>query len=299
VALIAFQLFAIKAICMWCMAADVAALVAAAAAYWVAQHEPPSEPRGRRMLWAGVGVVAVTLPLVWAEAPERVALPAGLEALQVEGRINVVEFTDFECPYCRKLHPKLAELEKRHEGKLVLTRLMRPLKGHPGAEPAARAYLCASTEKQDAIAAALYEAPPAQLTTSGTVAIAGQVGLDTVAFARCLGSRETAAELERHNQMFIDSGLDAVPSTFVEDQLVRGFDEPRLSAAVRRAAAGGGQPGVEWMLALLGVLVVGVGWTSLKEPPRADEADEDDTADEDPGDDGATEDAAESGSDAV
>lgn len=266
-ALIGMQLWVVKAICKWCMTVDVSALVAAGAAWWLAREEPAPEGRGQRLLWGALGVVAVAVPMLWGDAPERKNLPAEIVALHVDDRVNIVEFTDFECPFCRQLHTKLTELESEHHGKLALTRLMRPLPGHPGADPAARAYLCTPVDKQDAIADQLYRAEPASLNRAHVSVIATELGVDPAPFQRCLDDPATQATLDQHAALFKTAGLQAVPATFIEDEYVKGADDVAIAHAVRRALSGGsGGPGVGYMLALLGVLLAGACWISLRAP---------------------------------
>ena len=266
--LIGLQLWVVKAVCQWCMAVDVSALVAAGAALWLARGEPMHETRGRRFLWAALAVFAVAVPMLWGDAPNRTKLPAAIVAPHVDDRVNIVNFTDFECPFCRMLHTKLTELEGEFHGKIALTRLMRPLPGHPGADPAARGYICTPEDKKDALAHKLYTTEAGKLNRAHVSVIATELGVDPAPFQRCLDSEETQATLDEHSKLFKEAGLKGVPATFVEDELIKGADVVALVRAVKRAAAGdgGGGPGVGYMLALLGIMFVGVAWISLRHP---------------------------------
>ena len=54
--------------------------------------------------------------------------------------ITIVEYTDFECPYCRQVHPVIVELFKRYGDRVRLVVKDMPLSIHPRAMPAARMF---------------------------------------------------------------------------------------------------------------------------------------------------------------
>src|SRR5215471_1852339 len=82
------------------------------------------------------------------------------------GQATVVEYVDFECPFCRRLDAVLGPLVAKHPGRVRVVRKHVPLtKIHPHAESAARASVCAEAQGQgDAMADALFRAPPSILT---------------------------------------------------------------------------------------------------------------------------------------
>ena len=54
--------------------------------------------------------------------------------------ITIVEYTDFECPYCRQEHPVIVELFKRYGDSVRLVVKEMPMPFHPRAMPAARMF---------------------------------------------------------------------------------------------------------------------------------------------------------------
>src|SRR6185436_13656384 len=89
------------------------ALVAAAAAFAHQTTETGPEhladPLGGRA-WGALLVLAIGAPLLWPLVKPAPPVPAVILAEYVPEKINVVEFADFECPYCRKLHPVLKQV---------------------------------------------------------------------------------------------------------------------------------------------------------------------------------------------
>jgi protein-disulfide isomerase len=259
--LIGMQLFWIGAICKWCMAVDVSAVVAAGAVWGLLKREPDAEPRMPRMVWGLAAVVGVAAPLLFGGAHGSVELPAGVTAKLVPGKVNIVTFTDFECPHCRNLHPVIDEVSKLHEGRIAVTRMMYPLKSHPGATPAAHAYVCTPEGKRAEMTDALYSAKSAVLTRSGLLVLAKDKGLDVDSFAKCYESKETRERIEAESKVFKDAGMRGIPATFVQSELIEGANVDAFLAAVDRSLTGGGIDPT-WMFVLFaaaGLAAAGVG----------------------------------------
>ena len=72
----------------------------------------------------------------------RLAIPVGPDD-HVRGpedaRVTMVEYGDFECPYCQRAYPTVKTLEERYAGTLRVVFRSFPLSQHPHAEPAAEA----------------------------------------------------------------------------------------------------------------------------------------------------------------
>ncbi len=63
--------------------------------------------------------------------------------------VTIVEFSDFECPYCGGLYPTLKDIEKNYKDKIRIVYRQFPLTNiHPHAQKAAEASLCANDQGQ-------------------------------------------------------------------------------------------------------------------------------------------------------
>ncbi len=226
VGLIAAQIFRLHTVCAWCMAVDASVVVAAVCAAAGARGGPaPVEPWLVRVGWVAAAAVALAVPLTWAGTPpERVELPAPIRALQTD-KIDIVMFTDFECPYCRRMHAAIEDEMQRAPRRFHLVRRMVPLvKIHPGADPAARAYLCTPETKREAMANSLYTIDPETMTKATMTELARKHGLDADTFARCFDAKETTAAIDADTALYKALEIPGLPTLYVEDVRIVGAD---------------------------------------------------------------------------
>ncbi len=180
--LIVLQAFVIDAWCKLCLVADPSAIVLAICVIGGA--------RSVRFGWARLGLVvpglaAIVVGLaVWTshpapETPPGLPTPAFVKAAQVPGVVTIVELVDFECPHCREMQHRLDAALARTKVPVKIVRKMVPLPMHKHAVPAALAWCCADAQgKGDAMAHALFEAAPTELTAYGCQQLAERVGCD-------------------------------------------------------------------------------------------------------------------------
>ena len=68
-----------------------------------------------------------------------------------DAKVTIVEFSDFQCPYCARAHQTMSDqVMKEYDGKVKLVYKNFPLGFHPWAEPAAVAAACAFEQDPDA-----------------------------------------------------------------------------------------------------------------------------------------------------
>lgn len=264
--LIAIQAFRIGAFCKWCVMVDSSAIVAAAAAGWLHHEASKGDAyeawlgvlfRRRALLaaWALSAVIVGFLPILWGEYPEIAPTPKVIAEAAVPGKITIVSFTDFECPFCRKMAPALHKIAAESGGRVALVRKMAPMKGHRGARPAALAYLCAPEDKREALAGQLYNAPPHLLNRVGIVGLAAGVGIERAALTRCMEAPETAARLAADEAALATLHAPGLPFTYVGARVVGGNHPDTAEKFARLALAGDRRSlPVSWMLYVFAAL---------------------------------------------
>lgn len=160
-----------------------------------------------------------------------IALPAPTVDVSTNGEpslgpenapVTIVEFSDFQCPYCRTVQPTLKRLLQEYQDRVKLVFRDFPLRNiHPQAQKAAEAAQCAAEQQQfwpyhDKLFAV------ANLQVQDLTQYAQDLGLDVQQFTTCLDSDKYAQEVERDLQDGLKAGVSATPSFFINGQPVNG-----------------------------------------------------------------------------
>src|SRR5450432_3976735 len=183
------QAFVIKIFCKLCVTVDIATIVAAAAAL-ASRREADETSAEPRWLWPIAMIVALALPGAWAIVQPSPPVPREIARLWVAGKINVVEFADFQCPFCKQQHPPMSEVLGEYQGRVHFVRLNMPLTMHSQSRTAARAYCCAEDQdKGPAMADALFQSET--LTPEGCEKLAVSLGLSLTDYRACVASSST------------------------------------------------------------------------------------------------------------
>src|SRR5262249_34266500 len=163
--LLGIQAFVLHAFCKFCVVADLSTLAVFGLAVATRRHGAP-----KGVLLVGLGAAAAafapllysrTLPPSPPAASVQIGAPAVIQKRQQPGVATIVEFVDFECPFCRRLHATMQSILPDYDGKIRVVRKQHPLAMHPHASDAARAACCADEAgRGDEMADALYHAPP-------------------------------------------------------------------------------------------------------------------------------------------
>ena len=135
--------------------------------------------------------------------------------------VTIIEFSDFECPYCRRVQPTLKRLLKEYEGKIRLVFRDFPLSFHKNAQKAAEAAQCAGDQdKFWPYHDKLFE--QTALGLDDLKKYAGELELNMDAFNACLESDKYAQEVAADMQDGQAAGVSATPSFFVNGQPLSG-----------------------------------------------------------------------------
>lgn len=136
--------------------------------------------------------------------------------------VTIVEFSDFQCPYCRRVLPALEQIRERYPEQVRIVYRNFPLSGHTRARPAAEASLCADEQGQ------FWPYHDKLFENSRTLGdedlkrYAGEVGLDVAAFEQCYGEKRFAAQVESDIQAGRAAGVSGTPAFFVNGVMISG-----------------------------------------------------------------------------
>ena len=172
----------------------------------------------------------------YAEFERRYAVAYLLEPLRYEvaadgfpsygpadASVTIVEFSDFQCPYCARLLPTLEQVRRHYASVVRVVYRHYPLTGiHPNAWKAAEASLCAGEQGQ------FWELHDLMFAEQGALAVAdikekaARLDLDAEAFNRCLDSGRHYEAVLADVRAGDAAGVSGTPAMFVNGRFVGG-----------------------------------------------------------------------------
>lgn len=143
-----------------------------------------------------------------------------------EAPVTIVEYSDFQCPFCQRFHPTLQQVLADYPDKVRWVYRHFPIDQiHPQARPAAEASECVAEQKGNdgfwQFADALFE-NQSRLGESLFKELAQNLGLDMAQFDACFSSRKYQERVETDLQEGISLGVRGTPGSFVNGELVEG-----------------------------------------------------------------------------
>ena len=137
--------------------------------------------------------------------------------------VTIVEFSDFECPYCGGLFPTLKQVEKNYPDTVRIVYRQFPLANiHPHAQKAAEASLCAADQNKfwefhDSMFGNQRELSVADLKQRAV-----DLKLDTAKFNSCLDSGEKAPVIQADIDAGSRAGVSGTPALFINGRFLSG-----------------------------------------------------------------------------
>ena len=168
-------------------------------------------------LWLKHGIKAL-------DAPRRIDVPgAGPARGAKDAQVTVIEFSDFQCPFCVRTVPEIQELLATYPEQVRLVYRQLPLKTiHPQAQAAAEASLCANDqgkfwEMHDALFAL-----NGKLQDSSYADLAAKLGLKTDDFATCMNQHTHAKTIDTDTAAADIAGATGTPYLLVNGRSLNG-----------------------------------------------------------------------------
>jgi protein-disulfide isomerase len=158
------------------------------------------------------------------EAPRAaIVIPAGAPSTgPADAPVTMVEFTDYQCPYCHRAQSVVDQVLARYSGKLRFVHLDFPLDGHPGAVPAARAARCAAEQGKFWEYHRSLMTAPGSLDAADLARRASALRLDETAFGACLSSGRHDTAIQASLRQGEELGVSGTPAYFVNGRMLSG-----------------------------------------------------------------------------
>ena len=136
--------------------------------------------------------------------------------------ITIVEFSEYQCPFCGRVTPTLKQLEQKYAGKVRIVFKDFPLPNHAQAPKAAEAAHCAGDqgkywELHDRLFGDQQHLQVADLKKQ-----AATVGLDQAKFDQCLDSGTHAGIVQADVELGGQMGVQSTPTLYINGRVVTG-----------------------------------------------------------------------------
>ena len=140
-----------------------------------------------------------------------------------DAAVTIVEFSDFQCPYCARIPPALKRVEETYGKNVrVVFRDFPLLSIHPNAAKAAEAGACAADQNKFWEMHDEIFANQQKMAVDDLKAHAKKVGLDSAVFDACLDSGKKAEEWKADTADGEKYGVSGTPSVFINGRQLQG-----------------------------------------------------------------------------
>ncbi|MFA6552864.1 MAG: thioredoxin domain-containing protein [Patescibacteria group bacterium] len=137
--------------------------------------------------------------------------------------VTLVEYSDFECPYCETLNTTLTQIMTDYKGKVKLIYRYFPLTSiHPNAQKSAEAAECAGAQDKFWEMHDKLFANQSALTVTDLKGYAKDLGLNTTKFNDCLDKGTSTSRVNGDQTEGQGYGVNGTPATFINGTLVSG-----------------------------------------------------------------------------
>jgi protein-disulfide isomerase len=154
-------------------------------------------------------------------------VPVGNSPIQgkADAPITIIEFSDFQCPYCKRVEPQLKKIHETYGDKVRLVWKHEPLPFHPRAIPAAALTLEARAEKGDKgfwdAHDKLFDIQP-KLEDADLEKAASELGLDVAKFKAAVKDNKYKKDIDADMELGEDVQASGTPHFFVNGRRLVG-----------------------------------------------------------------------------
>lgn len=162
--------------------------------------------------------------VVFAIKEPRIEVDPGMHPFRggEKAKVTIVEFSDFQCPYCKKGADTLREVEKKYGNKIKVYFRDYPLSFHERAKPAANASRCAMEQGKFWEAHDAMFAEQSKLKDEDLLELGKKLKLDMTKYEPCVKNMQKLADIEADMRAGEDAGVSGTPAFFINGVFLSG-----------------------------------------------------------------------------
>ena len=166
---------------------------------------------------------AKTAVMIALEPPRlNVSAAKGAVRGKANAPIEMIEFSDFQCPYCQRAHATVEQVLSKYGDQIKFVYRHYPLPTHPAAKPAAEASECAKEQGKFWPFHDRLFANTSKLSDADLKAHAAAVGVDVAAFNACVDSHKYRAVVEADAKDGEAAGVNGTPAFYINGRMISG-----------------------------------------------------------------------------
>ena len=156
--------------------------------------------------------------------PPRVAVSDGGRPSKgpTKAPVQIIEFSDFECPFCFRVNPTVAQVLGTYGDRIRLVYRHLPLPNHPNARPAAEAAACANEQGKFWEYHDRLFADQSKLAAADLKKHAADLGLDAGKFNACVETRRFQKDVDADMDAAQLLGVSGTPHFFINGRPLSG-----------------------------------------------------------------------------
>jgi protein-disulfide isomerase len=151
-----------------------------------------------------------------------VHIDVGDSPVRGSGKVEIIEFSDFQCPFCGRVEPTISQIMDKYKGKVKVVWKNQPLPFHPNARPAAKAALAAKEQGKFWEMHDKLFANQTQLNPDNYVAWAKDLNLNVDKFKADMASPKYDTVLDGDSKQGSSVGASGTPTFFINGHKIVG-----------------------------------------------------------------------------
>lgn len=136
--------------------------------------------------------------------------------------VEMIEFSDFQCPFCQRANPTVDQVLKTYGDRVRFVYRHYPLPNHPNARPAAEAAACAAEQGKFWPYHDRLFANPSKLADADLKQHAAELGLNASQFNSCVDTHKFRAQVEADMKAGEQAGVNGTPAFFINGRSISG-----------------------------------------------------------------------------
>jgi len=136
--------------------------------------------------------------------------------------IEMIEFSDFQCPFCLRANPTVQQVLSTYGDKIRFVYRHYPLPNHPFARPAAEAAACAGEQGKFWPYHDRLFANPGKLSDADLKQHAVDLGLNTAQFNTCVDTHKLKAQVDNDLKDGEEAGVNGTPAFYINGRMLSG-----------------------------------------------------------------------------